>query len=44
MSQTLLEQVVAQIQRDIEDGNFDALDELLSSLPEDVLRAYLPEQ
>jgi hypothetical protein len=40
---TLIDKVVCQLQVDIEEGEFDAVKELLSHVPEKVLQGYLPE-
>ena len=39
----LIDKVIYQIQRDVENGDFDAVIELLSFLPADKLQGYLPE-
>ena len=42
-TEQLIEQVVEQIRRDIDQGDYTALEELLSFVPEQYLRGYLPE-
>lgn len=39
----LLDRVFDQLQEDMRNGDFTAVEELLSNLPDDVLKAYLPE-
>lgn len=40
----LLDRVFDQVQEDMRNGDFTAIEELLSNLPDDVLQAYLPEE
>jgi hypothetical protein len=40
----LLDDVVEQIQRDLDNGDTTAIYELLEQLPDAVLEAYLPEE
>lgn len=40
----LLDQVFDQMQEDMRNGDFAAIEELLSNLSDDVLIAYLPEE
>ncbi len=40
----LLDDVVEQIQRDLDNGDTTAIYELLDHLPDAVLEAYLPEE
>lgn len=40
----LLDRVFDQVQEDMRNGDFTAIEELLSNLPDDVLIAYLPEE
>ena len=42
--QDLLDQVLNQIARDIEDSDFTAIEELLKSVSDENLIAYLPEE
>tara|TARA_R100000231_G_C5202572_1_gene127863 strand:- start:16 stop:174 length:159 start_codon:yes stop_codon:yes gene_type:complete len=41
---TLIDRVIKQIKKDIEDGDFTAIDELLRFIPKDILIGYLPEK
>jgi hypothetical protein len=41
---TLIERVVEEIKRDIDNGDVTALEELLSFTPKENLIAYLPEE
>ena len=41
---TLIERVVEEIKRDIDNGDVTALEELLSFIPKENLIAYLPEE
>jgi hypothetical protein len=40
---TLIDLVIEQMVDDIDDGDFTAIEELLKAVPEEALRAYLPE-
>ena len=40
----LLSLVYAQLEQDIDNRDYTAIDELLSQLPDSVLLGYLPEQ
>ena len=42
-TQELIDRVLDQIVKDIEEGDLSALEELLKFLPESALTAYLPE-
>jgi len=44
MNQQLIENVLNQIKQDVEWGDFTAIEELIKNIPEDVLKAYLPEE
>jgi hypothetical protein len=44
MDEQLIKEVIAQVKEDIELQDTEALEELLSSLPEERLRGYLPEK
>lgn len=39
----VIDNVIAQIKIDIDDGNYDCIAEMLDYLPLNVLQAYLPE-
>lgn len=39
----LIDSVIAQIKIDIDNGNYDAIAEMLDFLQTDVLKAFLPE-
>ena len=41
--QYLINSVLDQIQKDVHDGDLTAIEELLSFVPEDKLRGFLPE-
>lgn len=40
----LVDQVIEQIIIDVQEENFEALAEMLTYLPKDVLKYYLPEE
>ena len=42
--EVLLDQVVDQIRKDTENGDFTAIYELIMELPDKTLLAYLPEE
>ena len=39
----LIDQVIEQIKKDIGDGDWTAIVEMLNNLPTEILEAYLPE-
>lgn len=39
----LITEVIVQIKKDLEDGCYDAIEELLNAVPDDNLIAFLPE-
>lgn len=43
-NQELLDAVLEQIRRDVEIGDFSCIEELLKFVPEENLKAYLPEK
>lgn len=43
MNETLVDRVLAQILKDVQDGDLTAIQELVLSCPETALEAYLPE-
>jgi len=43
VNRTLIDQVIDQIRLDCLNGDYTAIEELLRSVPEDNLIAYLPE-
>ena len=44
MNQQLIDDVLNQILQDAKDFDLTALEELIKNIPEDVLKAYLPEE
>ena len=44
MNQQLIDDVLNQILQDTKDFDLTALEELIKNIPEDVLKAYLPEE
>jgi hypothetical protein len=40
----LLDRVFVELRRDIELGDYTAIEELLSAVPDAILEAYLPEE
>ena len=40
----LVDQVIEQIIQDVQEENFEALAEMLTYLPKEVLKYYLPEE
>ena len=40
----LIDRVLAEMQRDIEIGDYTAIEELLAAVPNNILEAYLPEE
>ena len=42
--QELVDKVLKQIKKDIENGDVSAIDEMLLSVDEESLKAYLPEE
>ena len=44
MNQQLIDDVINRIKLDVEWGDFTAIEELIKNIPEDVLKAYLPEE
>jgi len=40
----LIDAVIDQIHEDFDSGDFTALEELLKAIPEENLKAYLPEE
>ena len=43
MNQQLIDDVLNQILQDAKDFDLTAIEELIKNIPEDVLKAYLPE-
>lgn len=43
-NQELIDKVLEQIAKDIEDGDLTGIEELLKAVPEANLKAYLPEE
>jgi hypothetical protein len=41
--ENLINSVIDQIEKDIHDRDYTALEELLASVPEDLLKGFLPE-
>ena len=41
--QWLINSVLDQIAKDVHDGYFDTIEELIKDIPEDKLRGFLPE-
>jgi|LakMenE01Jun11ns_1017448.scaffolds.fasta_scaffold9912405_5 hypothetical protein len=44
MNQQLIDDVLNQILQDAKDFDLTAIEELIKNIPEDVLKAYLPEE
>ena len=44
MNQQLIDDVLNQILQDVKDFDLIALEELIKNIPEEVLKAYLPEE
>jgi hypothetical protein len=44
MNQQLIDDVLNQILQDAKDFDLTAVEELIKNIPEDVLKAYLPEE
>jgi hypothetical protein len=44
MNQQLIDDVLNQILQDVKDFDLTAVEELIKNIPEDVLKAYLPEE
>ena len=44
MKEELIDQVLEQIQKDIRDGDLTAIGELLTFVPKENLKGYLPEK
>ena len=44
MNQQLIDDVLNQILQDVKDFDFTAIEELIKNIPEEVLKAYLPEE
>ena len=42
--QDLIDQVLSQIARDVEDRDFTAIESLITLLPDTILANYLPEE
>ncbi len=40
----LIDDVLEQIERDVDNGDMTAIQELIAHLPDSVLEAYLPEE
>ena len=40
----LMDRVLAEMKRDIELGDYTAIEELLGAVPDAILEAYLPEE
>lgn len=44
MNQQLIDDVLNQILQDVKDFDLTAIEELIKNIPEEVLKAYLPEE
>ena len=44
MKQELIDDVLNQILQDVKDFDLTAIEELIKNIPEEVLKAYLPEE
>ena len=44
MNQQLIDDVLNQILQDVKDFDLTAIEELIKNTPEEVLKAYLPEE
>lgn len=44
MNQQLIDDVLNQILQDVKDFDLIAIEELIKNIPEEILKAYLPEE